>query len=465
MRIKMKLLHKVFLFSIGLVSLVIIGVVYLSNNFLENYYLDKRIEQIKEVREILSKTTPTEEEIETYAKKYNLAITLKSPKSKRMSRYKEFDENNEGSMVSVSMGMEHLEYYKLLPNGELLSIAISIDSIKSTVGIINSFFIYAGIVILLGSLFFVYIFSLQITKPITDLNNIIKKMVNMDFSHRANFKTGDELEELGKSINFLAFELENNIGKLKLSNKKLSKEIEKRKQIDELRKEFIASVTHEIKTPVTVINTHAEMLLYDLVENEEERKEYLKIIMSEGDNISGLLSELVKLIKLEENITDIKKENLELSNILEEEVNKYKIDLGEKNINLEMNLIEGLIAIGDSFKIRQVITNIMSNAVSYVNNNGKIIINLLNLEDKVKVEIINTGSKIPEEKKENIWKAFYRVEQSRNRKYGGLGLGLKIVSEILERHNSEFGVENTNNGVKFWFTLDLGGKNEMARDI
>ncbi len=455
---KLKLTHKVFIFSLALVSLVIIGGIYINNNYLEDFYSNRRIAQIKEVRELISKGVPTEEELDTYAQKYNITINMRDKVNTRhMQRY-ELDENNEGNRITRHKGMQHLEYYKLLPTGQFITLRISMDSIQSTVGIVNEFYIYEGIAILIGSLFFVYVFSLHITRPIIALNSIIRGMVNMDFSYRANIKSGDELEELGDNINFLSFELEKNIGQLKLSNMKLKDEVEKRRKIDELRKEFIASVTHEIKTPVTVINTHAEMLLYDLIENKEEGKEYLKTIMSEGDNISTLLNELIKLIKLEEKIVDIKMEKLELFDLLREESSKYKIDLVNKNVSLILNLEENLTALGDEFKIRQVVNNLLSNGVSYVDNGGELRINLETVGDQARVEIINTGSSIPEDKLENIWKAFYRVEESRNRKYGGTGLGLTIVNEILERHGSKFGVENIEDGVMFWFTLEKVSK-------
>lgn len=485
---KLKLTHKVFIFSLALVSLVIVGGIYINNNYLEDFYSNRRIAQIKEVRKLISKKIPTEEELETYAQKYNITINMmkkinprrleggrldpdhrslerdrvderrpieRDPfdkKPRRIERYK-LDENNEGNRITNHRGMEHLEYYKLLPTGQFITLRISMDSIQSTVGIVNEFYIYEGIAILIGSLFFIYIFSLHITRPIIALNSIIKRMVKMDFSYRANIKSGDELEELGGNINFLSYELEKNMGQLKLSNMKLKDEVEKRKKIDELRKEFIASVTHEIKTPVTIINTHAEMILYDLIENKDEEKQYLRTIMSEGNNISTLLNELIKLIKLEEKIVDIKMERLDLFNLLMEESSKYKIDLADKKVSLILNLEKDLFVLGDEFKIRQVINNILSNGVSYVENNGELRINLETKGNEGRVEIINTGSSIPEDKLENIWKAFYRVEKSRNRKYGGTGLGLTIVNGILDRHGSKFGVENIENGVKFWFTL------------
>lgn len=455
---KLKLTHKVFIFSLALVSLVIVGGIYINNNYLEDFYSDRRIAQIKEVRELISEEVPTEEELDTYAQKYNITINMMNKiNPRRIERY-ELDENNEGNRVIKHRGMQHLEYYKLLPTGQFITLRISMDSIQSTVGIVNEFYIYEGIAILIGSLFFIYIFSLHITRPIIALNSIIGRMVNMDFSYRANIKSGDELEELGDNINFLSSELEKNIGQLKLSNMKLKDEVEKRRKIDELRKEFIASVTHEIKTPVTVINTHAEMLLYDLIENKEEGKEYLKIIISEGNNISTLLSELIKLIKLEEKIVDIKIEKLDLFDLLREESSKYKIDLADKGVSLILNLEENLMALGDEFKIRQVVNNLLSNGVSYVENNGELRINLETVGNEARVEIINTGSSIPEDKLENIWKAFYRVEKSRNKKYGGTGLGLTIVNGILERHGSKFGVENVSDGVKFWFRLEKVSK-------
>jgi len=469
---RLKLTHKVFIFSFALVSLVIVGGIYINNNYLEEFYSKRRIAQIKEVRELVSKKIPTEEELETFSQKYNITINMIDPRPlerdrldrerlgrdrpnknfRPIDRY-QLDENNEGNRIFDHRGMEHLEYYKLLPTGQLITLRISVDSIKSTVGIVNEFYIYEGIAILIGSLFFIYIFSLHITRPIIALNSIIKKMVKMDFSYRANIKSKDELEELGGNINFLSTELEKNMGQLKLSNMKLKDEVEKRKKIDELRKEFIASVTHEIKTPVTVINTHAEMLFYDLIENKDEKKKYLKTIMSEGDNISALLNELIKLIKLEGKTVDIKMERLNLSNLLIEESSKYKIDLLEKNVRLKLNLEKDIVTLGDKFKIRQVINNILSNGVSHVKDNGELRIDLKTEKNIARVEIVNTGSSIPEDQLENIWKAFYRIEKSRNRKYGGTGLGLTIVSGILEKHSSQFGVENTSDGVKFWFTL------------
>ncbi|MEI6858063.1 HAMP domain-containing sensor histidine kinase [Psychrilyobacter sp.] len=455
---KLKLTHKVFIFSLALVSLVIIGGIYINNNYLEDFYSHRRIAQIKKVRELISEGVPTEEELDTYAQKYNITISMIDKVKPRRIKMYQLDEKNEGNRVSRHRGMDHLEYYKLLPMGQLIILRISMDSIQSTVGIVNEFYIYEGIAILIGSLFFVYIFSLHITRPIIALNSIIRRMVNMDFSYRANIKSEDELEELGNNINFLSSELEKNIGQLKLSNIKLKNEVEKRKKIDELRKEFISSVTHEIKTPITVINTHAEMLLYDLIGNKDEGKEYLRTIMSEGNNISTLLNELIKLIKLEEKIVDIKIEELDLFNLLREESSKYKIDLAEKNVSLILNLEEELTALGDGFKIRQVVNNLLSNGVSYVENGGELRINLETIEDKARVEIINTGSFIPEDKLDDIWKAFYRVEKSRNKKYGGTGLGLTIVNGILERHGSKFGVENIKDGVKFWFTLKKASK-------
>ncbi len=474
---RLRLTHKVFIFSFALVSLVIVGGIYINNNFLEDFYSNRRIAQIKEVRELISKDIPTKEDLETYSQKYNITINMINKDNLRsleqgkiymklnprdnnrlnknfrtVDRYI-LDKNNEGNRVIDHRGMEHLEYYKLLPTGQLITLRISMDSIRSTVGIVNEFYIYEGIAILIGSLFFIYIFSLQITRPIIALNSIIKKMVKMDFSYRAKIKSKDELEELGGNINFLSSELEKNMGQLRLSNMKLKDEVEKRKKIDELRKEFIASVTHEIKTPVTVINTHAEMLFYDLIEDKDEGKKYLKTIMSEGNNISLLLNELIKLIKLEANIVDIKMEKLDLSNLIIEESSKYKIDLVDKNVRLILDLEKDIIALGDRFKIGQVVNNILSNGVSYVEDNGELRINLKTKNNIVRVEIINTGSSIPEDQLENIWKAFYRVERSRNRKYGGTGLGLTIVSGILERHRSKFGVENVDGGVKFWFTL------------
>ncbi len=265
--------------------------------------------------------------------------------------------------------------------------------------------------------------------------------------------SGDEFQELSENINFVSNELENKIQDLKIANLKLKEDINREKKFEQKRREFISNVTHEIKTPITVINTYAESLAEGYVTDDEKRKYYSNIIIEEGQNITKLVDDLLKIIKNEYDNQRLNLEEFDLVNLIKKEMEKFKIDLVQKEV---IYLVEGVneaIVKADKEKIEHVVNNFLSNGVSYVPQKGTFKVTIVKEESNFLISFENNGKKIKEENIEEIWKPFFKEDRSRSRKYGGTGLGLSIIRELLNAHKSRYGVVNTEKGVKFWFEL------------
>jgi len=337
----------------------------------------------------------------------------------------------------------------LASNNELLSIGYSISDLEGVSKISNVLFLLTSLFAFIVSITWTYFFSNRFVKPITNINEITKKITKLDFSEKCKVNSRDEIEELGRNINKLSNELERNISDLKDKNKQLKIEMELDKMQETKRQEFIASVSHEIKTPVTLINTYIESLKDDYVD-EEEKKFYYDVIVEEGENIAGLLDKLLTSLENKKD-DEVEKKVLNLYELVRGEAEKFKMDLEEKGSRLDLYIDREIDIEFNEDGIKSIFRNLISNAVSYVYDGKSINININNQGEKIVAEVINEGPKI--KSLNEVWEPFYREEKSRNRKYGGTGLGLYIVSEQLKREDLDYGVENLENGVKFWFEL------------
>lgn len=461
---KLKIMGKMFLVSFFLIAMTILSAIILNNKYLGKFYLYKKGKQLKEITKIIPNTT-TREEIFNLENKYNVIIdvidldVLKSPLGRFLTIsdkniYQELIDKGNSSEIAQYMGIKHIMFYKLLDNEHVVRVMTSIHFLDEEVSIANEFYFYIGFIVLCIGAIVSFLFSKTLVKPILKINRSIKKIAKMDFSEKIALKTNDELDEVATSINFLSDKLEKTIRDLNAANEKLKDDINREKRIDEMRKKFISNVAHEIKTPVTIINSYAEVL-GEL--SNQNYKGYTEIIIEEGKNISKLLDDLIGLMKLESEEETLNIENFNILDLIKNNLKKYRLDLDEKKIGVILescgqNEIE---VIGDKFKIGQVINNFLSNAVSHVNIGGNIKVELYEKLDRIVVEVINTGSKIPMEHIESIWDPFYKADEARTRKYGGTGLGLAISKGILDRHKSNYGVVNIDKGVKFWFDISL----------
>lgn len=353
-------------------------------------------------------------------------------------------------------GIDNIVFVKPIIKGDTINETIfvmsSLQPIGEAIDILKEFYIYALIIIIFLIIILSFIYSKMISKPLIKLNETASKMANLDFTSYCEVKSNDEIGSLSESLNSLSKNLSNTLDELKLANKKLVKDIEKEKNLEKMRKEFISSASHELKTPLGIMKGFAEGIKDGIYEDKKDY--YLDVILDEIDKMNNLVFDMLELSKLESKSYKLKKEEFNIDKLVLYVKDKLIYQIEEKNLNININIDKDKIMVcGDKRKIEQVLMNLFSNAIRHSNTNGEITIDINSKDNAVYVCIENRGKHIPEDKIDRIWDRFYRAEQSRDRKSGGTGLGLAIVKNILELHNSKYGVKNTKKGVLFHFTL------------
>lgn len=373
------------------------------------------------------------------------------------------EENGKFDIKKVRDTGNNINYLMLsgtLDNGYMLFIRIPITSIQESVRISNKFLYSIAIfVILLGGIVVSYV-SRKFTKPILELNNIAKKMSNLDFSQKYHGTNNDEneIDTLGQSINTLSQKLETTIKQLRATNRELEKDVEQKSKLNEMKNSFISDVSHELKTPIALVQGYSEGLLENVNTDEESRKFYAEVILDEANKMDKLVKQLLELMKLEYDMREFDNKSFDIIELEKEIVRKSQVMLEEKNVEVTFDSIEPINVIADDFYIDQVITNYITNAIKHVEEvNGEKIIRIKNEiipdTNKVRVSVFNTGKNIAEEDLERIWNRFYKVDESRNRNDGGTGIGLSLVKAIMNNYGNDFGVINRDNGVEFFFEI------------
>lgn len=484
---------KLFL-TLSLVILLIIIFLVLVNNFvLGQFYLYSKTKALKNVYQTINdyyneeNNEDIENELEKISIKNNFDILIKNNQnvnvytsnkdffstfgqmSEFTSKFNTYgsqtiEENNKYTIKRIKDNKNGINYILLssvIDNGYLVYIRIPINSIQESVRISNDFlYLMAGFTILISAVVVSYV-SRRFTDPILELNDIAKKMSNLDFSHKYRItEANDEINNLGKSINAMSDKLEKTIKQLRSSNIELEKDIEEKSKLDEMRTSFISDVSHELKTPIALIQGYSEGLLENVNSDDESRKFYAEVILDETNKMDRLVKQLLELMKLEygkREFNDTKFNIVELEN---EVISKSKVMLEERNVRIELKSVDEISVYADEFYIEQVLTNYITNAVKHVKEiDGEKYIFIENEIDrknnKVKIKVFNTGERIPEEHLNRIWKRFYKVDEARNREDGGSGIGLSFVKAIMQSYNNKYGVENKENGVEFYFEIDL----------
>jgi len=284
-------------------------------------------------------------------------------------------------------------------------------------------------------------------------------MANLDFSQKYRIsQANDEIDNLGKSINELSNKLEKTIKQLKSSNLELEKDVEEKSQIDEMRKSFISDVSHELKTPIALIQGYSEGLIENVNSDEESRKFYAEVILDEATKMDKLVKQLLELMKLEYGKKSFNNINLDIVEMEKEIIRKSEVMLQKEHISIEMPESQPIEVYADELYIDQIITNYLTNAIKYCEAiNGKKCIKITNeiMEQKVRVTVFNTSKGLSEEELVRIWNRFYKVDESRNRDNGGTGIGLSLVKAIMNNYGNEYGARNVEHGIEFYFDVDI----------
>ncbi len=358
-------------------------------------------------------------------------------------------------------GLNFILLLGTLDNGNTLYIRMPITLIKESVEISNKLlYLIAIIAVVLGGIAITWITE-RFTKPIEELNDIANKMANLDFTKKYKIQdNNDEIDELGNSINIVSLKLEDTIRQLRNYNMELERDIEEKSKIDEMRKQFISDVSHELKTPIALIQGYSEGLIENVNRDEESRKFYADVILDEANKMDQLVKKLLELMKLEYGEREFHDSQFDLVELIQELIRNSKVMLEEQNIQVKFKAKEPVLVFADNFYIEQVMRNYFTNAIKNIKKmNGKKKIEIF-LEEKkerntVKVSVFNTGERIAEENLSRIWTRFYKVDKSRNRNSGGTGIGLALVKAIMNQYGTDFGVENKKDGVEFYFEVKV----------
>ncbi|WMJ87719.1 sensor histidine kinase [Anaerocolumna sp. MB42-C2] len=333
-------------------------------------------------------------------------------------------------------------------------IRTNLESIQESVQVANKFLAYVGMVAVIIASIIMFYFSRRFSKPILQLAGISKRMSDLDFDAKYFVTTQDEIGELGSSINILSEKLEKTISELKGANNELLSDIQNKIQIDEMRKDFLSNVTHELKTPIALIQGYAEGLKDNINDDADSRDFYCEVIIDEAKKMNEMVKKLLSLNQIEAGNNQINIERFDIVAIIHSVLDSAEILIQQKEVLLHFEHKEPIYVWADEYMVEEVVTNYVSNALNHVDGAKIIEIKLIQQENSVRIAVFNTGANIPEEDLDKIWIKFYKVDKARTREYGGSGIGLSIVKAIMSSLNQDCGVINHETGVEFWFELD-----------
>lgn len=355
------------------------------------------------------------------------------------------------------LGDYYLEIWGTLDNGYSIILRTPIQGIKDNVNISTTLIKYVGGAILIVGIISAFMVSTYITRPIKQLSDIAERMSEMDFDARYEGSDKGEIGLLGKSMNNMSEKLEHNIAELKKANLELKKDIDKKEKLEIMRTDFLSNVSHELKTPIALIQGYAEGLKEGITDDPESMGFYCDVIMDEANKMNTMVKRLLTLNQIEFGNDEPDMERFNINELIASVVDANAIRAGQKNMSIVFNnRNEQNFVWADEYKTEEVLTNYISNALNHCDGKQAIEVRTSKSEDgaTLTVTVYNSGRNIAEEDLERIWEKFYKTDKARTREYGGNGIGLSIVKAIMESMGQEYGVRNVSDGVEFWFTLD-----------
>ena len=459
----MKIRWKIFFLMFSVVLMIILGLIATNTIYLEKFYIKNKKEKLVELGQILidPKYVIDFQNLEMHS---NVAILIKRTdelyklEKEAVLPKEEIDEiivqlkNNEYVFKEITL----LDYrgkvlilFMPYMRDRYIEIITPLSFIQEGLEISTRYHLLIIVLALIIGSSMSFVFSKKMTDPILELKEITQRISLLDFNIKFEKERKDEIGELGYAINKMGGTLEKNIDEINKVNKKLMEDIENEKRLDKLRKEFIASVSHELKTPIAIIQGYAQGLMENITETEEDRNFYCEIIVEESLKMDSLVKELLLITQMDSGYFKIEKEKVDLYQMIKDIRDKYS----SKNREIKYIGEKDIFAYCDEKYIDRVLENLVVNALKYSTGDREVTITVDDIENKYKIIISNESENLSEDDLENIWTPFYRVNKARDR--DGHGLGLAIVRGILENHKSNFGVYITEkNIINFWFELE-----------
>ncbi len=463
---------------------------FLNSRFLERYYIYNKQQVMLKAYELLNKATQDgsiqsddfEAELQKISGVYNISVIIIDADSRLIQsagsesdilvktlldrvfsqssdNYKLLEENDHYIMEiarSAQSDLSFIQMWGTLDNGNLFMTRTLVQSIRDSVSVSNRFLAYIGIFTVGISAVVIMFITKKITNPILSLTEISKRMADLDFEVHYNGKEKNEIGVLGEHMNALSDKLESTISELKTANNELQKDIEKKEQIDEMRREFLSNVSHELKTPLALIMGYAEGLKEEVnAEDPSGRDFYCDVIIDESNKMNDMVKKLLTLNQLEFGNDVINMERFDICDLIANYLTNADILIRQHDAKVVFEPQKPVYVWSDEFKIEEVLMNYFSNALNHLAYEKEIQIRVKENKDVVRISVFNTGDPIPEESLPHLFEKFYKVDKARTREYGGSGVGLSIVKAIMESIHQEYGVCNYENGVEFWFELPI----------
>lgn len=475
---------------IGLMSATILLCWFINSTFLGEYYIGNKEKALKNAYITVNKALGagdilTEEfdiQLQKIIEKYNISLIVLDTNSKMLitSRndqetmgkrlwdnfFDDFSADEDRMILEKGDNYtiqritdprtmtEYIEMWGIFDNGNIFLFRTALEGIRDSVAIANRFLAYIGVAAVIISGCVILMVSRKVTEPILELAEISERMTGLDFDAKYCGNSKTEIAILGHNINVLSNTLEETISELKTANNELQKDIEKKNEIDEMRKEFLSNVSHELKTPIALIQGYAEGLKEGINDDAESREFYCDVIIDEAAKMNHMVKKLLTLNQLEFGYDVVTMERFDIVALINNYIQSAEILIKQKDINVRFEEKSAICVWADEFKTEEVFANYFSNAMHHVSGQNVIDVKLTEMEHKVRISVFNTGEPIPEDSLSHLWEKFYKVDKARTREYGGSGVGLSIVKAIMESMNQKYGVINYDNGVEFWFELE-----------
>jgi len=342
-------------------------------------------------------------------------------------------------------------YLKILSNGDVIYFIMKIKHAYETIELNQEFLLGTSVLVFILAFIIILLISSVIGRKMETISSKTKKMGNLDFSDPIIIKNSDEIGKLSMNINELSHKLEDVIEELKDSNDRLNIELQKERSMEQMRRQFVSDVSHELKNPLSMIQGYADGLYHNIPKTEADKKYYQKVIVEEADRLGKLLKDLLDLSSYESGVFSLTYNHVDINALIEDIVERYRLKVEEKRLRIQMNFSSMPMIPADVRRLEQVIVNLLSNAVKYSNDEGQIYIRSKRVSDHVEFYIANTGELLSEKQMGLIWNSFHQVDSTKT----GNGLGLPIIKSIVKLHQGECSVSIEDNMNCFRVVLPL----------
>lgn len=468
-----------------LIVAAMVGSWFLNVFLLERLYTRQKIRQLDDVYEIIYKykdNLESDEFIHTITKKCQtnninfmvvnpeeelLVTSINNPLKNRdiWNEIEQVDKKNKGiikkskkyNVANVYDSQDDITYitlYGQLTANQFFVVRTARIAVRNIVSLSNTIMICVNLGAIIFGFIVMNMIARRISKPVVELTQLSQRMAQLDFDAKYESKNIKEIDILGENFNQMSDILEENIRNLKNANSVLQNDIENKNRIDQLRTEFIANVSHELKTPIALIQGYAEGLKEGIGDDPESFDFYCNVIIDETARMNRLVRQLITLTQLEYNSGMIDYQRFDICEVIRNCIAVSDIIAKEKGVTINIDIADSLYVWSDEYLVEQVIRNYYSNALNHVVNDGTIKVSIISEMGKARISVYNDGEPIPDESIDYIWDKFYKIDKARSREYGGTGIGLSIVKATMDSLNEKYGVINHENGVEFWFEVD-----------